>query len=69
MRVRCCRVQIKKREEEIASLQTVHSAIKQQLEQRVAGLEAKLAKVGTSFMLWAISSVSPRCQLPAQKHV
>ena len=45
----CCREQIRQRDEDIASLQSVHAAIQGQLEGRVAELEGKLGKASLSL--------------------
>lgn len=41
----CCRSQLKKRDEDFAGLQSMHDAVKGQLEHQTEDLSAKLAKV------------------------
>lgn len=45
MRAEMCRSQLKKRDEDFAGLQSVHDAVKGQLEQQNGDLSHKLAKV------------------------
>lgn len=45
-----CRSQLKKRDEEFAGLQSVHDAVKEQLEQQTADLSTRLSKVSSLYI-------------------